>query len=63
MFNFATIFDPFSYSYLSCVYCDYSSGCTYLRSNMNTTEIDVELQKEKCQKLTILKGDNWKSKN
>ena len=26
-------------------------------------ERDVELQKEKCQKLTIAKGDNCKSKN
>ena len=38
--------------------CTYSSGCTYLRSNMNITEREVELQKEKCQKLTIAKGDN-----
>ena len=30
----------------------------YLQSNMNITERDVELQKEKCQKLTIAKGDN-----
>ena len=52
-----------SYSYLSCVHCTYSSGCTYLQSNMNITERDVELQKEKCQKLTISKGDNWESKN
>ena len=51
-----------SYSYLSCVHCTYSSVCTYLRSNMNITERDVELQKENCQKLTIAKGDNWKSK-
>ena len=27
---------------------------------MNITERGVELQKEKCQKLTIAKGDNWK---
>ena len=30
---------------------------------MNITERDVELQKEKCQKLTIAKGDNRESKN
>ena len=56
MFNVATILDPFSYSYLSCMHCTYSSGCSYLRSNMNITERDVELKKEKCQKLTIAKG-------
>ena len=42
-----------SYSYLSCVHCTYSSGCTYPQSNMSITVRDVELQKEKCQKLTI----------
>ena len=42
-----------SYSYLSCVHCTFSSGSTYLRSNVNITERDVELQKEICQKLTI----------
>ena len=47
-----------SYSHISCMHCTYSSGCTYLLSNMNITERDVELQKEKCQKLTIAKGDN-----
>ena len=30
---------------------------------MNITEKDVELQKEKCQKLIIAKGDNLESKN
>ena len=43
---------------ISCVHCTYSPGCTYLLTNMNITERDVELQKEKCQKLTIAKGDN-----
>ena len=47
-----------SASYLSCVHCTVSYGCTYLQCNMNITERDVELQKEKCQKLTIAKGDN-----
>ena len=40
------ISEKVSYSYLSCVYYTYSSGCTYLRSNMNITERDVELQKQ-----------------
>ena len=40
------------------MHCTYSSGCTYLRSNMNITKRDVEFQKEKCQKLTITKVDN-----
>ena len=52
------ISEKVSYSYLSCVHCTSSSGCTYLQSNMNITERDVELPKEKCQKLTIAKGDN-----
>ena len=43
---------------LICVRCTYSSGLTYLRSNMNITERDAELQMEKCQKLTIAKGGN-----
>ena len=33
-------------------------GVHKLGSNINITERDVELQKEKCQKLTIAKGDN-----
>ena len=53
MFNVATIFDPFSYSYLSCVHCTYSSGCIYLRSNMNITERVVELQKENVKSLQL----------
>ena len=52
------ISEKVSYSYLSCVHCTYSSGCKYLRSNMNITERDVELQEEKCQKLTIAKGES-----
>ena len=35
----------------------------YISTNMNITERDVELQKEKCKKLTIANGDNWESKN
>ena len=30
----------------------------YLGVHINITERDVELQKEKCQKLTIAKGEN-----
>ena len=30
----------------------------YISANMNITERDVELQKEKCKKLTIANGDN-----
>ena len=40
------ISEKVNYSYLSFVHLIYSSGCTYLRSNMNITERDVELQKE-----------------
>ena len=40
------ISEKVSYSYLSFVNCTYSSGCTYLGSNMNITERDFELQKE-----------------
>ena len=43
--------------YLVCTAPNYPV-CTYLRSNMNKIERDVELQKEKCQKLTIAKGEN-----
>ena len=44
--------------YLVCTAPIHLGVYIYLRSNMNLTERDVELQKEKCQKLTIAKGDN-----
>ena len=40
------ISEKVSYSYLSYVHCTNTSGCTYLQSNMNITERDVELQRK-----------------